>query len=572
MLKLTHAKAFAVGAPVVAFLLGGCAESPVESRSVNEWTIDSTGGTISWPDGTFTLRFPPDAVSEPTVITVEEVPSGQLPNSALPGTVFRFSPAGLKFEEPVELTLDLSSIDLTDGRSSSRLVWHGGVDTADWDVIPRGGIDFDWRMARLSLASFSVYGLGFGPGWRHVVSAREHACALDDEGIAYCWGSNSFGRLGIGSSDVHWSATPRRVEGGHVFVQLEATERRTCGIVETGRMFCWGSALRGGLGDGTDEDRHVPTEVAGGHTFTHMSLGLSSTCGRTAGGDWLCWGNNQYGQLPLEATDVCGTAPCNLLPTPIEVTGLSFKSLDVGWQHGCGLTSAGVVYCWGGNVYGQVGIGETSQRVDSPSPVTGDHSFRFIRTGVGHTCGIDTADASWCWGTNWGHGHLGSGSLDEAVSAPVRVKTSVVFTRLELTADNQIYSPACGLTASGELRCWGPDVGSVLFPDAANEICSRGDESFPCATVPVETAPELAFEQLSVSSHRFCGTQADGEAWCWGNNAGGALGRGVPFDEIETGSPARVLYPWEGGQYGPALSDNENQTASTMVPSVVVDL
>jgi alpha-tubulin suppressor-like RCC1 family protein len=54
-------------------------------------------------------------------------------------------------------------------------------------------------------------------------------------------------------------------------------------------------------------------------------------------------------------------------PTPVRVAGdLHFTSLSAGWDATCGITAAGLLYCWGSNEFGQLATGG---RQNSPTPV-----------------------------------------------------------------------------------------------------------------------------------------------------------------------------------------------------------
>jgi alpha-tubulin suppressor-like RCC1 family protein len=91
-------------------------------------------------------------------------------------------------------------------------------------------------------------------------------------------------------------------------------------------------------------------------------------------------------------------------------TGVTFISLGVGSNHGCGLTSVGAAYCWGINSSGQLGDGTTTQGA-VPTAVTMPTGVTFTSLGVGanHSCGLTAAGAYYCWGLNT-QGQLGDGT------------------------------------------------------------------------------------------------------------------------------------------------------------------
>jgi alpha-tubulin suppressor-like RCC1 family protein len=124
-----------------------------------------------------------------------------------------------------------------------------------------------------------------------------HTCGLTSGGLAYCWGYNRYGQLGIGEPDTLPHAAPVPVAGGRSFASLTAGAYHTCGVTSAGEAFCWGRNLHGRLGDSTATDAGAPRPVAGGHRFYGVSAGYNHTCGVTTAGAALCWGDNSSGAL-----------------------------------------------------------------------------------------------------------------------------------------------------------------------------------------------------------------------------------------------------------------------------------
>src|SRR5439155_4839940 len=138
---------------------------------------------------------------------------------------------------------------------------------------------------------------------------------------------------------------------------------------------------RGQLGDGAQESNTSPREVTGGSKFDTLVAGGQHTCGRTPAGKAYCWGSTWAGA-------VGSGQPGGSVKEPVEVAGsLTFRALSAGDTHTCGLTTAGLVYCWGGNRTGQLGIGDTKYR-DRPVAVTSDQRFILISAGGDHTCAV----------------------------------------------------------------------------------------------------------------------------------------------------------------------------------------
>jgi uncharacterized protein YjdB len=176
-------------------------------------------------------------------------------------------------------------------------------------------------------------------------------CALTNAGDAYCWGNNERGQLGLGTSDVAAHAAPAPVSGGLTFTVLTAgLGRHTCALTATGAAYCWGENSFGALGDGSSTDRPVPTPVSGEVDFAQVMAGgfIGHTCGLTGSGAAHCWGDNEVGQVGD------GSTTDRLEPVAVA-GGHAFTRLDAGFRHTCGRASTGTVYCWGSNGAGQLG-------------------------------------------------------------------------------------------------------------------------------------------------------------------------------------------------------------------------
>ena len=194
---------------------------------------------------------------------------------------------------------------------------------------------------------------------------------------------------------------------------LAAGLGHSCAVVADGTVRCWGWNSNGQLGDGTTTDRPAPTRVANLTTATAVTAGWDHTCAVTAASGTVCWGNNDFGQL---GDGTAGT----LRLVPVSVPGLAgVTSLSAGDSHSC-VVVGGAASCWGRDLDGQLGDGGGGDQV-SPTPVLGlgSGSVTTIAAGRASTCATTAGGGVMCWGSN-AYGQVGDGTTtDSAVPDPV---------------------------------------------------------------------------------------------------------------------------------------------------------
>ena len=359
-----------------------------------------------------------------------------------------------------------------------------------------------------------------------------YTCALNSAGQAYCWGENWNGSLGDNSTTNR--TTPVAVDttgvlAGKTLTQISSGNGHTCALDSAGQVYCWGYNTFGQIGDGTTIDRYVPlavdftgTSLSG--VVTQIITGYNHTCVIDSIGQAYCWGYNDAGQL---GTDSYGY---DFVPMPVDNTGVlagkTITQMSASGSHTCALDSAGQVYCWGNNWYGQLGHGpgygsHVPMAVDMTGVLAGK-TITQISANSSNTCALDSLGRVYCWGDN-SYGQLGDNSTTGSdVPVAVDITGALAGKTIVQIASGGDYT--CALDSAGQVYCWG-----------SNDFGQLGNNSTTDNTTPVVVGVPglLAGKTLTQISAHFlhaCAVDSDNNAYCWGGNDSGQLGNNTITD------------------------------------------
>lgn len=280
-----------------------------------------------------------------------------------------------------------------------------------------------------------------------------NGCGIGAAGSAWCWGDDFSGQLGRGSSSTPGDiAAPVANINTDLFspdddaLKVVAGGLTSCALIADGTVSCWGDNTWGSLGNGTTQSSDTAVPVPGITDAIDIATRNGTTCAILADHTLQCWGRNGNGQVGD------GTTTDQL--SPVTVPGLDIVvDVTVGGNFTCALRATGDIWCWGHGYYGELGNGETgvdAAMTTTPVPVSVIDDAVEIDAGSGHTCARRSDDHVWCWGSG-GSYQLGNVSTSSS-AVPVAVQN--LGPVVEVTAGGQ---HSCALRADGTAKCWGGD-------------------------------------------------------------------------------------------------------------------
>lgn len=332
-----------------------------------------------------------------------------------------------------------------------------------------------------------------------IAAGAAHTCAATSGGRAFCWGRNTNGQLGDGSTITRRSPVATvvsNVEG------LAAGVAHSCALVSQGRLQCWGANASGQLGNGRTTDARGPVLTSLTRSIGARGIGAfaNGSCAARVDGLASCWGANQAGQAGVGAK-----IPAAVLAPSAVATISGAVDVSPGGAHGCLRLANGRLNCWGSNALGQIGDGSFLERLAPAEIMSGQIA---VVSGERQSCAISAASRLTCWGSN-AYRQIADVSIAR-FGAPRFVDMDV---RQVVIGDRHI----CWLKADGSARCRGD-----------NRLKQLGDGTATPRGHAVKVIVPEKIVALAAGDNHSCALLADGLIRCWGDNSDFQLGVGGP--------------------------------------------
>lgn len=301
------------------------------------------------------------------------------------------------------------------------------------------------------------------------------------------------------------------------FLQVAAGESHSCAKKPEGSVKCWGDDTQGQTGTGGKvADAGVilsPAAVDSVTDAVDIAAGRSHTCAARKSGKVSCWGFNLDGQL--------GNGETGRSLSPVDVQGIENAFLvAAGGSFSCAVRGSGTVACWGNNGHGQLGNGSTSSSL-TPVVVSDLSGVIAVAAGQSHACAVKDDGKVLCWGEGV-NGQLGNGSTEPSLK-PVEV-TSLPKCKAVSAGERS----SCALTETGAVLCWGANEVGQLGTGAPNTNSNPS---------PINVANVTNATAIASGTNHSCAALSDGTIVCWGAGSAGQLGDSASHDG---GAPSRV--------------------------------
>lgn len=300
--------------------------------------------------------------------------------------------------------------------------------------------------------------------WASVSTSSGYTCAIKTSGTLWCWGGTIYEGGPTRSGPVNGvpagssllparQLTPAQIGTDTTWTSVSVGGYGVCGLQEGGVLVCvdLGSGSTPVLTEVQSSDGGISepspfTTIPGDNPWTQVSVGGSHICGVQSDGSIWCWGYNWDGQV--------GVADTSFVSAPTQIDASStWRSIAAGYSHTCAIKTDDTLWCWGSNYAGE--LGSPSNQSDgggvssSTSPLqVGSSTWRSVDAGDRITCGLQSDDVLYCWGSNY-YGQLGPNG--NGVSTTFNPVSLYGYWRTFSTGDDYV----CGIHLDGTLACWG---------------------------------------------------------------------------------------------------------------------
>ncbi len=369
---------------------------------------------------------------------------------------------------------------------------------------------------------------------------EKHSGALTSFGRVFTWGHDIQGQLGNGAFadsfpnpiDITGNFT---LQTNEKIIDIDMGNYHSAALSSTGRLFTWGDNFEGKLGNNSTNNSNIPVDITAnfslgeGEKILGIAMGYTHSMALTSAGRVFSWGYNYYGQVG-DGTTLARHLPVDITFQFAFDIGEAIVKIETGNDHSAVLTSSGRLFVWGHNNFGQLGIGELNYNANStPTEITShfnlvaEETIMDIDFNGNVSSAISSSSRVFTWGEN-SYGNLGIGTSEsvEYKSTPYDISN-----KFGLDPTDKIISLSLGYFHGSALSDFGK-----IFTWGRNEEGQLGNN-----TIINHYSPEaisLGFElvenekivKISMGTRHSSAMTSEGRVFLWGFNYNGEVGNG----------------------------------------------
>ena len=260
-----------------------------------------------------------------------------------------------------------------------------------------------------------------GSEWMEVSAGYDHAGAIRSDGSLWMWGNNSNYQIAAANQTTYNTPTQVIRTGlpSTLWVKISCGNNFTLGIRKDNNnsLWGWGTNQYGQLGRSDANSFATPTAAGAGSSYfgwKEISCGNLHSLGIKTDGSLQASGRNNYGQLGLgNTTDRIGWN---------SIGGTNWKQVSCGSDYSAAIKTDGTLWTWGRNNNGQLGLGDTDDRL-SPVKVGNEINWKQVSCGNTSVVAVKTDGSLWVWGLN-DQNQLGLGNgFNSIINTPQQIGT-----------------------------------------------------------------------------------------------------------------------------------------------------
>ena len=362
---------------------------------------------------------------------------------------------------------------------------------------------------------YNLYGeslLGYTPLYQQIgtstdwdyISATQYTNLAIKNGELWGWGENSAGQLGLGDTTNRSSPVQVGSDTNWAFVAVGGD--CAFAIKTNGTLWAWGWNDVGQLGLGNTTNYSSPVQVGSDTNWSTVSANYTQTYAVRTNGTLWCWGENgEFGYLPI------GDTLDRSSPTQIG-SDTNWSTVKVFNQDSAiALKTTGTMWAWGWNQYGQLGLGDTTDR-STVTQIGSSSDWAFVSAGLRYAAAVKTNGTLWSWGDNL-VGALGVGDFTNR-SSPTQVGSDTNWESVSCGTGPGVDNSASTLAikTNGTLWAWGVNnistLGFQLY--ATNLIPDYNNSSYDA---PIQVGNLTTWDKISVANLHFLAKKDDGTIW-----------------------------------------------------------